>query len=171
MNRIFLTFATVFVCLSTHAQSVTETRTNIYLENNGDLKIPIKPKKPIKLNAGFLLAPQAELDLKKIDPGLTGIAPLHLAIIANKGKSGLLGFYTVNYNLLGTGLTHTFSKKFGMYLLATKSIKVSGTYTGIGATTPVKDGMASAFIEVGKKWNTGEPYFYTGLIIPYLLRK
>ncbi|MEI6316111.1 MAG: hypothetical protein WCO65_00065 [bacterium] len=172
MKKIILMLTALAIyCNAAQGQSLEGN--NNYLSEYGNMQAKhdsIKKSEKVKLNVGFLLAPQAELNLKKTNNGFSPIAPLHFAIILGKGSTSFLGFYTVNYNLLGAGITHKFSEKIGMYVISTQSVKVSGIYTGVGITTPLKKGMADGFIEIGNQWNTGVPYFYTGLIIPYLFK-
>ena len=126
MKYVFLILALATCCSSAQAQRLEEN--NVYLSEYGNMQTKhysVKKSEKVKLNAGFLLAPQAELNLQKIDSGFKPIAPLHFTITIEKGTTSFLIFYTVNYNLLGAGITHKFSERIGTYAITTKSIMIS----------------------------------------------
>ena len=129
-------------------------------------------KDTVKADLGFLFAPQAVVSLTDIEDGSSVITPLFLTGDIYVGKLTVSPFYNLTINAVGGAVGYQWFPKYGNYIVASRSLMIDNTYLGIGFTTPVAHGRATAFIEVGNDWTEGTrtPLIFTGVFIPLVLK-
>lgn len=166
MKKIILMLTALAIYCNAESQSLV-SNFGIFEARKDSAKVV----KKLTWNAGFIFAPQGELNLKKIDNGFSGVPSLEGAVSIVYKKTAILGLYLINSNSLGIVIDQEISKKSALYLIQTRSITQQSNYTGLGFRISVAEGHASAFTEIGNEWNTGTPYLYTGLLIPFMLKR
>ncbi len=126
--------------------------------------------KKLEMRFGLTLVPQGSFDLKKPDASKP-LLNLFTGLTTTKGKSFNVMFYSFSFNSYGMAQGYSFTPKFLSYIVATKSTLIKDEYLGIGFGTPLKDGAATGFIEIGgsssQKWR---PAVYIGMFIPFTFK-
>lgn len=136
------------------------------------LKNPAKAQDSLHINAGFLFAPQAGINLKKTD-GVKGFDPfwrLHMTVSVSKKRWTGLVLFTLNTTAIAPVVAYQFSKETGMYLIYSKRLLEEGSYLGAGFTLAVAEGRASAFAEFGSSLVASSPALYIGVLMPLTIR-
>ncbi len=121
---------------------------------------------PVRIDAGFMLAPQGELSLRDPKAGFNTIVPLFAVLSITKGKLNICPFYNLTFNSTGAAITYEVSPTVGIYTVGVKNVLDKGGYAGLGIAVPVANRTASAFIEGGSVFPSGETFMYTGVFIP-----
>ena len=119
----------------------------------------------LKIKAGIMLAPMASISIKK-PSGFTAITPMFTVVSFTKGKTTVIPSYCFSVNSVNLFVTRDVTLKFSPYIVHMHGTASKWDYTGIGATTPVTNGLASMFVEFGSNWKQFNPIFYTGVYIP-----
>ncbi len=123
-------------------------------------------KDPWIIEAGFTLVPQGSMSLET--PGkFTTYTNVFGGITTIKGKWFNTTFYSMTFNQIGTAIGYNFNPDLLMYIVGCKTTIADKNYLGIGIGTPLANGRATGFVEVGsgtKKWAPG---LYVGMFIPF----
>lgn len=129
-----------------------------------------KDSSSLKIGTGIMFAPMAHIDIQKPNEGFGVIYPLFAVTSFTKSKTTIVTSYCFNINSVNLFLTYDITPKINPYIVTMKNVKDRGCYTGIGLMTPVANGIASMFIEIGSNWNNLQPALYTGVFIPMKLK-
>lgn len=120
----------------------------------------------LKVRAGILLAPMANISLQNPKLGFTGDVPIFGTLAFIKGKTLVCPSYCFNANSVNLFITNDVTPKISPYIVIMHGVTSKWTYSGIGVTTPVMDGKASVFAEVGSNWDKFKPLLYFGAYLP-----
>lgn len=112
-----------------------------------------------------MVVPMGGIDLNSSDKSFTNSSNLLLVAPITKKKNTLIPLYSLFNNDLGFAYARSFTKKYGSYVIASKSMVSSNSYLGFGLTRSVD--KASLFIEVGSPLNSWKPGVYVGVFIPF----
>jgi hypothetical protein len=121
----------------------------------------------LKINAGIVIAPQGGISLSGSSKGFQAFIPVLAVVSLTKKNTTFVPMYNVANNTAGILIAQDFTPKFGGYVIAMKSVLAKGGYTGVALTTPVANGRANGFVEVGTSWASFSPSIYVGVIIPF----
>lgn len=121
----------------------------------------------LKINAGIVIAPQGGISLSEPSKGFQAFMPVLAVVSLTKKNTTFVPMYNVANNTVGILIAQDFTPKFGGYVIAMKSVLAKGGYTGVALTTPVANGRANGFVEVGTSWESFSPSIYVGVIIPF----
>lgn len=120
----------------------------------------------LKVRVGILLAPMASVSLQEPKLGFTGSVPLFGTVAFIKGKTLICPSYCFNANSVNLFISNDVTPKISPYIVTMYGVTSRWTYTGIGITTPVMEGKASIFAEIGSNWGKLQPLLYLGTYIP-----
>ncbi|MFA7192340.1 MAG: hypothetical protein WC089_03525 [Candidatus Paceibacterota bacterium] len=124
----------------------------------------------LQIKIGFLLAPQAVVNLRAPEKGATTVTSLLATTSFIKGKNILHVIYSTPSNSAQLVYYNQIFRESGAYIVGSKKIQNNGGYAGIGVTRYVAKKTASAFFEFGTLWDEWTPQIYAGVIIPFNFR-
>ncbi len=124
----------------------------------------------VKIKAGFLLVPLAEISLEDMSDGFAVNTSLSFVLpIIMSEKLTFIPLYDFTFNQAGMTVEYSLSDNFLAYGLGKKNVYSEGGYSGIGVAKPIAKGRALAVVELGASWKEKQPFIFTGLLIPFTL--
>ena len=123
-------------------------------------------KDTIQVKVGFTLVPQGSMSLE--NPGkFTTYTNVFGGVTTIKGKWFNTTFYSMTFNQVGTAFGYYFTPDFLMYIVGCKTTIANKDYVGLGVGTPLANGRATGFAEVGSGTKNFKPGLYVGMFIPF----
>lgn len=123
-------------------------------------------KNPWIIKAGLTLVPQGSMSLENPDK-FNAFWNLFGGVTLIKGDFFNTTFYSMAFNQIGTAVGYNFNPDLLMYAVGCKTTIANTDYVGIGMGTPLANGQATGFIEVGSGTKDFKPSLYIGMFIPF----
>lgn len=125
----------------------------------------------LAVTAGFMVNPQVYMSMKNPKEGFKPFIPPVLAAVSfSKGRMTVHTVYNLNINAIALVGAYQCSSNIGVYLFQNKRVLQNGQYTSIGVTTPLANGRAFGFAEIGNSWDGYGFFMYTGVFIPFKVK-
>lgn len=126
----------------------------------------IKEKDTLHVKVGFTLVPSGSMSLEK--PGeFSTSTNIFGGVTTIKGKWFNTTFYSMTFNQVGTAFGYNFTPDLLMYIVGCKTTIVDKDYIGVGIGTPLANGRATGFMEIGSGTKNFKPGLYVGMFIPF----